>query len=34
LLVQPTQFLERLRKIMPMSEFQLNLVTTMHDMMI
>jgi hypothetical protein len=34
LLVQPTQFLERLRKTMPMSEAQLDLVTTMHDMMI
>jgi hypothetical protein len=33
-LVQPTQFLERSRKTMPMSEAQLDLVTTMHDMMI
>jgi hypothetical protein len=30
-LVQPTQFLEYLRKTMPMSEAQLDIVTTMHD---
>jgi hypothetical protein len=34
LLVQPTQFLERLRKTMPMLEAQLDLVKIMHDMMI
>jgi copper oxidase (laccase) domain-containing protein len=30
-LVQPTQFLEYLCKTMPMSEAQLDIVTTMHD---
>jgi hypothetical protein len=34
LLVQPTQFLEYLRKTMPMSEDQLDMITTMHDTMI
>jgi hypothetical protein len=33
-LVQPTQFLEYLRKTMPMSEDQLDMITTMHDTMI
>jgi hypothetical protein len=32
-LVQPTQFLEHLRKTMPMSESQLDMVTSMHDVM-
>jgi uncharacterized membrane protein YgcG len=32
-LVQPTQFLEYLRKTMPMSEDQLDMITTMHDTM-
>jgi hypothetical protein len=32
-LVQPTQFLEYLRKTMPMSEDQLNMITTMHETM-
>jgi hypothetical protein len=31
LLVQPTQFLEYLRKTMPMSEAQLNMITAMHE---
>jgi hypothetical protein len=32
-LVQPTQFLEYLRKTMPMSEDQLDMITTMHETM-
>jgi hypothetical protein len=32
-LVQPTQFLQHLRKTMPMTEAQLNMVTTMHESM-
>jgi uncharacterized membrane protein YgcG len=32
-LVQPTQFLEYLRKTMPMSEDQLDMITTMHNTM-
>jgi hypothetical protein len=32
-LVQPTQFLEHLRKTMPMTEAQLDMVTTMHESM-
>jgi hypothetical protein len=32
-LVQPTQFLEHLRKTMPMNEAQLDMVTTMHETM-
>jgi uncharacterized membrane protein YgcG len=32
-LVQPTQFLEYLRKTMPMSEDQLDMIKTMHDTM-
>jgi hypothetical protein len=32
-LVQPTQFLEHLRKTMSMSESQLNMVTSMQDVM-
>jgi hypothetical protein len=30
-LVQPTQFLEHLRKTMPMTEAQLNMITVMHE---
>jgi hypothetical protein len=32
-LVQPTQFLEYLRKTMPMTESQLDMITTMHEEM-
>jgi hypothetical protein len=32
-LVQPTQFLKYLRKTMPMSEDQLDMITTMHETM-
>jgi hypothetical protein len=32
-LVQPTQFLEYLRKTMPMTESQLDMITTMHEVM-
>jgi hypothetical protein len=32
-LVQPTQFIELLRKTMPMTEAQLDMFTTMHDSM-
>jgi hypothetical protein len=32
-LVHPTQFLEHLRKTMPMSESQLDMVTAMHEAM-
>jgi hypothetical protein len=32
-LLQPTQFLEYLRKTMPMTESQLDMITTMHEVM-